>query len=147
MKLTLLSDYSLRMLMHLAVNKDRLVTIAETAARYEISKNHLMKVAHQLGQHGCIETVRGRSGGPDAIRPPKQISLGDIVRHMEQGSILVDCFPGGKGGCLITPACQLKSILHEAQQAFFAVLDKFSLADLTTGQQDLQKLLLEAQPS
>jgi len=143
MKLTLLSDYSLRMLMHLAVNPDVLVTIAETATRYDISKNHLMKVAHQLGQQGYIETVRGRSGGLRLAKPAIDIILGNVIRATEQNSVLVECFPGGKGGCLITKECRLKSILHEAQNLFFDHLDKFTLADLIQDNSNLETLLLE----
>jgi len=90
MKLTLLSDYSLRMLMHLAVNQGALVTISQTAERYSISKNHLMKVAHQLGQQGHIETVRGRSGGLRLAKPPHDINLGHVIREMEQNTVLVE---------------------------------------------------------
>lgn len=143
MKLTLLSDYSLRMLMHLAVNQGSLVTISETAGRYGISKNHLMKVAHQLGQHGYIQTVRGRSGGLRLNKAPKDIVLGDVIRKMEQSSILVECFPGGKGECLITKECRLKNILHEAQNVFFRHLDNYTLAELVGDNMGLETLLLE----
>ena len=143
MKLTLLSDYSLRMLMHLAVNDGQLVTIAETAARYDISKNHLMKVAHQLGQQGYIDTVRGRSGGLRLARPTHDIILGHVIRRMEQNTVLVECFPGGKEGCLITKECRLKSILFEAQNAFFVYLDQFTLADLVSDNANLERQLLE----
>jgi len=144
MKLTLLSDYSLRALMHLAVNKDDLVRISDIATRYDISKNHLMKVAHQLGQAGFIETVRGRSGGLRLARPASEINLGRVIRHMEQHSVLVECFPGGKGGCLITKECRLKSILAEAQTAFFEHLDGYTLADLVGENSPLEQLLLES---
>jgi len=143
MKLTLLSDYSLRMLMHLAINQGALVTIAQTADRYNISKNHLMKVAHQLGQRGHIETVRGRSGGLRLAKSPQDIILGHVIREMEQNTVLVECFPGGKGGCLVTKECRLKSILHGAQNVFFDYLDKFTLADLVVDNSSLEHLLLE----
>jgi len=143
MKLTLLSDYSLRVLMHLAINQGALVTIAQTADRYNISKNHLMKVAHQLGQQGHIETVRGRSGGLRLAKSPQDIILGHVIREMEQNTVLVECFPGGKGGCLVTKECRLKSILHDAQNVFFDYLDKFTLADLVVDNSSLEHLLLE----
>jgi len=143
MKLTLLSDYSLRVLMHLAINQGALVTIAQTADRYNISKNHLMKVAHQLGQQGHIETVRGRSGGLRLAKSPQDIILGHVIREMEQNTVLVACFPGGKGGCLVTKECRLKSILHDAQNVFFDYLDKFTLADLVVDNSSLEHLLLE----
>lgn len=143
MKLTVLTDYALRLLMHVAVQDGRLVTIAQTATRYGISKNHLMKVAHQLAKAGYLQTVRGRSGGLRLARAAEHISIGEVVRHLEQNSILVDCFPGGKGTCHIVPVCRLKGALAEAQEAFFAVLDKVSLAELINENEVLTGLLLE----
>jgi Rrf2 family nitric oxide-sensitive transcriptional repressor len=85
--LTVQTDYSLRLLMYLALKEDGLATIAEVADSYGISKNHLMKVAHQLGLAGYIETVRGRRGGLRLARPAEAIGLGDVVRKTEPGRI------------------------------------------------------------
>ncbi len=143
MRLNLQTDYALRLLMHLAVNEDRLCTIAETAERYDISKNHLMKVAHLLGREGFIETVRGRTGGLRLARPPAAINVGDVVRRMEADFAIVECFPGGAGECLITPSCRLKSVLNEALNAFLAVLDGYTLGDLVRRNGRLRQLLEE----
>ncbi|MES2602709.1 MAG: Rrf2 family transcriptional regulator, partial [Pseudomonadota bacterium] len=83
MRLTTYSDYALRMLMYLALKEDRLATIAEIAASYDISSNHLMKVAHQLGVAGYVETVRGRGGGLRLAKQPDTIRLADVVRYTE----------------------------------------------------------------
>jgi Rrf2 family nitric oxide-sensitive transcriptional repressor len=131
------------MLMHLAVNSKSLTTIAETADRYALSKNHLMKVAYLLGQNGFIETVRGRSGGLKLAMNPNDIILGQVVRTMEGDSIMAECFPGGKGECLITKECRLKSILSEAQTAFYDCLNQYTLADLVSENTGLESLLLE----
>ena len=141
MRLTLQTDYALRMLMHLAIHTDALVTIHEVAERYGISKNHLMKVAHGLGRAGFIETLRGRSGGLRLAKPAEDIPVGAVARHSEQGSALVECFPGGSGGCLITPHCRLKSVLAEAQEAFFTVLDRYTVYDLVKRNPALLDLL------
>ena len=141
MRLTLQTDYALRMLMHLACRADALVTIHEVAERYGISKNHLMKVAHGLGRAGFIETLRGRSGGLRLAKPAEDIPVGAVARHFEQGSALVECFPGGNGGCLITPHCKLKSVLAEAQEAFFTVLDRYTVHDLVKRNPKLLDLL------
>ena len=141
MRLTLQTDYALRMLMHLAIHTDALVTIHEVAERYGISKNHLMKVAHGLGRAGFIETLRGRSGGLRLAKPAEDIPVGAVARHSEQGSALVECFPGGNGGCLITPYCKLKSVLAEAQEAFFTVLDHYTVYDLVKRNPALLDLL------
>jgi Rrf2 family nitric oxide-sensitive transcriptional repressor len=128
-QLTLYSDYSLRTLIHLAVAPDRWVTIDEIARAYGISKAHLMKVAHQLGVSGWIETARGRGGGLRLAREPREIGIGDVIRTTEENLDLVECF-APDGNCPITPACGLRPVLGEALAAFLAVLDRYTLADL-----------------
>jgi len=141
MRLNVQSDYALRLLMDLAVNRDRLMTIADVAERFGISKNHLMKVANTLGRNGAIETVRGRAGGLRLGRPASEITVGEVVRCMEGDFAIVECFQGGKGQCLITPACRLKGVLHEAMEAFLAVLDRYTIEDLVKRNPALAALL------
>jgi len=140
MQLTAYTDYALRVLMYLAVHEDRLVTISEMATAYDISKNHLMKIVHQLGQEGFIETIRGRSGGLRLPHPPAQLVLGHIVRRMEPHLNLVECFDPMTNHCPITPACGLAHVLVEARDAFLAVLDRHTLADLIPDQRALAHL-------
>ena len=141
MRLTVQTDYALRMLMHLACHAGALVTIHEIAERYGISKNHLMKVAHALGRAGHIEAIRGRNGGLRLARPAAKIPVGTVARHTEQNSPLVECFPGGSGGCLVMPHCRLKSVLAEAQEAFFTVVDRYTIHDLVKRNPALLELL------
>lgn len=141
MRLNVQSDYALRLLMDLAVNRDRLMTIADVAERFGISKNHLMKVANTLGRNGAIETVRGRAGGLRLGRPASEITVGEVVCCMEGDFAIVECFQGGKGQCLITPACRLKGVLHEAMEAFLAVLDRYTIEDLVKRNPALKALL------
>lgn len=130
MRLNLQSDYALRMLMHLASSPDRLVTIGEVADRFRISHNHLMKVAYLLGKEGLITTVRGRSGGLRLAGRAEKIRVGDVVRRMEGDIHIVECFAAESSGCVISGACRLKGVMHEAVDAFFSVLDRYTLADL-----------------
>ena len=141
MRLNVQSDYALRLLMHLAVNGDELTTIAEVAKRFGVSRTHLMKIAQALGKHGFIETVRGRTGGLRLAHRPDQITIGNVVRKMESDMALVECLPGGNGCCIIAPACRLTGIMKEALEAFLAVLDGYSLADLTMNNAHLSKIL------
>lgn len=143
MRLNLQSDYALRLLMHLSVTGDDLVTIGEVAGRFRISQNHLMKVAYTLGREGFIETVRGRSGGLRLARKADTIIVGDVVRRMEADLALVECFPGGAGECLIARLCRLKGVLREALDAFLAVLDRYTIADLTANNPKLRGLLTD----
>jgi Rrf2 family nitric oxide-sensitive transcriptional repressor len=130
-KLTRYTDYSLRVLMHLAARPERLSSIAEIARTYSISQNHLMKVVHDLRKEGYVAALRGRSGGIRLARDPGDINIGEVVRYTEEGFDLVNC-----GSCIIAPACGLTGVLHEALRAFMAVLDRHTLADLLADRAD-----------
>jgi Rrf2 family nitric oxide-sensitive transcriptional repressor len=144
MRLTTHTDYALRVLIHLAVRPQHLTTIADIAKSYGISENHLMKVGYQLGLAGYIETVRGRHGGIRLVKEPREINAGEIIRHMEPDFYLAPCFKAC-GSCVIEPACILKDALGQALDAFLAVLDRYTLADLVMSHHKLSALL-KAQP-
>lgn len=131
MRLTVYSDYALRLLMYLAVRPEGLATIPEVAKAYNISANHLMKVVHQLGQAGYLQTVRGRSGGMRLGRPAEEIGLGELIRHTEPDLHIVPCFEPENLDCPLRRACRLRGALDRARLAFLAVLDEYTLADLT----------------
>ena len=136
MRLTTFSDYSLRVLMYLGAQPERLVTISEIAAGHGISESHLMKVVHHLGQCGLIETIRGKGGGLRLASAPQDIVLGDVIRNTESDFTLVECF-GTNATCRIQGACQLNTILREALNAMFLALDGYTLADLLMNPQGL----------
>jgi Rrf2 family nitric oxide-sensitive transcriptional repressor len=144
MRLTFYSDYSLRLLMYAAVKHGKLVTIQEVADAYGISKNHLMKVAFELGRKGYLETVRGRGGGLRLARPPDQINLGEVVRAMEEDFTMVECFDRKTNSCAISGPCRLRGALSRALNAYFAVLGEYTLADLAAPHPALARLLLNA---
>ncbi|MCP1337834.1 RrF2 family transcriptional regulator [Futiania mangrovi] len=129
MRLTLHSDYALRTLMYVALAPERLVSIAEIAERYGISRNHLMRVVQELAQKGFLETRPGRAGGMKLAARPETIRLGAVVRDMEPDFALVECFHPN-GNCRLAPDCQLGGVLDEALSAFLAVLDRYTVADL-----------------
>lgn len=140
MRLSTFTDYSLRVLMYLGVHTGRLATIAEIAAGHSISESHLMKVVHQLGCGGYIETVRGKGGGMRLAHAPGDIVLGEVIRHTEGNFLLAECF-AEHGSCRIQGACGLRSILNEAMAAMFLVLDGYTLADLLANPQGLAPLI------
>jgi len=144
MRLTFYTDYSLRLLMYAAVRHGELVTIQEVADAYGISKNHLMKVAFQLGRKGYLDTVRGRGGGFRLSRSPERIGLGDVVRMTEEDFTMVECFDPKSNSCAISGPCRLRGVLSKALQAYFAVLDEYTLADLAVKNPVLQRVLLQA---
>jgi Rrf2 family nitric oxide-sensitive transcriptional repressor len=140
-RLTVHTDYSLRVLIFLALKENSLATIAEIAGAYGISRNHLMKVVHQLAVAGYVETTRGKGGGLRLARQPAEILLGDVIRHAEADMALVPCFEPTGGACAILPGCVLREALVEARGAFFAALDHYTLADLARPRSVLWKLL------
>ena len=142
MKLTTFSDYTLRVLMFLALNRDRLATIPEIAAAYGISENHLMKVVHQLARSGAIESVRGKGGGIRLAREPEDIRLGQVVRLSEGHAPIVECLSDDARACRIAPACRLAAVLVRAFDALFATLDEYTLADLVRAPRGLKALLV-----
>lgn len=141
MRLTRYTDYAFRTLMYLALKDDELVTIQEIADRYDISNNHLMKVVHQLGRAGYIETLRGKGGGMRLAKKPSQIGVGEVVRHTEPDMDIVECFGTGDL-CRLTPACVLKTALQKGVKAFLRELDQYTLADLIGPERALSGLLL-----
>lgn len=130
MKLTVHTDYALRVLMTLAVVDGRVVTIDELARRHRISENHLRKVAQTLVGLGLVASVRGRAGGLKLARDPGELRMGGVVRALEDDLRLVECLGDGPSSCALAGACRLTGALARALEAFFAELDRLTLADL-----------------
>ena len=140
MQLTSHTDYALRLLIYLAVSPaDQQTTVQHAARRYGISAHHLSKVAQTLVQLGYIHSLRGRGGGLKLAHPAASISLGQVVRQIENLQLL-ECF-GADSSCPIEPACNLKRVLVKAQHAFMEVLDNYTLADLTSNRDKIYNLL------
>jgi Rrf2 family nitric oxide-sensitive transcriptional repressor len=142
MRLTTFTDYSLRVLIYLAVRNGEHATIREIAETYGISKNHLMKVVQELSQKGYVTALRGKNGGLQLNRLPADIKIGELVREMENDLALAECL-GENNQCILTPACGLKLVLSDALQSFFTTLDAYTLEDILPQQQraELVKIL------
>ncbi len=140
MYLTRHADYTMRLLIHLAVQPRRTATIEEVANHYGISRNHLMKVANRAVQAGYVTAVRGREGGLKLARDPVEIAIGEVLRNAED-TTLVECFEPGTNQCCIASGCGLQPILKQALDAYFAVLDRYTLADLVRRRTLLVQLL------
>jgi Rrf2 family nitric oxide-sensitive transcriptional repressor len=133
MQITSYTDYALRVLIYLAGSPGKQATITEISDFYNISRNHLVKVVHQLGGKGFVITIRGKGGGFLLQRPPEMISIGEVVRSMETHFNWVECFDPAKQHCRLLPSCGLKQLLGRAGDAYLKVLDTATLADVLSG--------------
>lgn len=146
MRMTMYTDFSLRVLIYLgAQEKDKLSTIQAISDAYGISKNHLMKVTHELGKLGYIDTIRGRGGGIRLAMEPEAINIGQVVRHTEDDFHLVECFDCQTNSCVITPVCGLRATLRLALNAYLKVLDEYTLADFLQQKHKLADILFNGE--
>ena len=132
MRLTLHTDYALRVLVHTGLHTDKLVTINDIASCYDISKNHLTKVVHQLGRAGYLETIRGKKGGIRLLVEPEQVRLGNFVLEIEEDFALARCLDTDKDAqpCMLANTCVAKRALAEGVQAFIQSLNRYTLAEM-----------------
>jgi len=146
MRLTSYTDYCLRVLIFVAARPDQRATIAEIARSYGISENHLVKVVHFLGKAGFLENVRGRGGGLQLAEAASRINVGTVVRSAEGPALPAACFDRAAPKCSIAPACRLRGVLGDAVEAFYAVLDRYTIADLVADRAQLRAILLPRPP-
>ncbi len=141
MRLTQFSNFAIRLLMYAALKGDAPSAVPEVAKAYGVSYDHLKKAAAELCRHGYLETVRGRNGGVRLAKDPSEIRIGDVIRRTEGDTMLVECFNPATNTCPLLTACRLRVALQEALAAFFAVLDRYTLADLVRAPEQLTPLL------
>ena len=142
MRLTTFSDYTLRVLMYLALDPEKRATIPAIAGAYGISENHLMKVVQHLARDGLVESTRGKGGGIHLARPPETVRLGEVVRSSEGNAPIVECLGDDPGACCLAPVCRLKGILADAFDALYDSLNEYTLADLVARRQGLARILM-----
>ena len=133
MQLSLHGEYALRVLLYLGAHPGRVVPTAEISGAYGISKNHLVRVMHTLGEDGYLRLIPGRAGGVSLAIEPHLIRLGDVVRQAEPTLRLAECFDAKNNTCGIAPVCSLKPVLKEALSSFLTTLNRYTLADLLAG--------------
>ena len=145
MKLTSFTDYSVRVLMYVAIKKGKLASIREVSEVYEISSNHLMKVVHLLGKGGYLDTIRGKNGGFRLGKEPKDINLGEPVRYTEEDLNIVECFSNKEGRCVLREECNFSNVMKEALLAFLTTIDNYTLEDLISDKEPIDFLVQQVQ--
>lgn len=138
MRLTMYSEYSLRVLIYLAAAGGERATVSGIADAYGISRQHLSKIVHNLARQGYVTTTRGKGGGVRLAKPPESIGLGELVRKTEADLTIVDC---EGSDCPIRQVCLLRGALGAARDAFLAALNDHTLAALVANRSQLIALL------
>ena len=142
MRLTAFTDYSLRVLMYLGVEPSRRATIGEIATAFDVSEHHLVKVVHFLGKSGWLRNVRGKGGGLELALQPAAINIAAVVRDTEGDAVVAECFDAERSDdCAIASSCKLRGPLDEAVAAFYAVLGRYTLADVVRNRAQLAQVL------
>jgi Rrf2 family iron-responsive transcriptional regulator len=141
MRLTRQSTYAIRTLVYCAVNEPGLSRIADIAKAHSISELFLFKLIKPLVENGLLKTVRGRHGGVRLGRPANEITLLDTIKLTEESFALAECFEGGDINCPLVFGCDLNAALGEALEAFFAVLEGYTIADLADKRRSLRERL------
>ncbi|KTC65983.1 DNA-binding transcriptional regulator (plasmid) [Legionella adelaidensis] len=140
MQLTQFTDYSLRALIYIALQKET-CTIKDITEAYGISNNHMIKIIHNLSKLGLIKTIRGKNGGILMAVPPEMINIGGLIKQLEPHFDLVPCFNKEKANCCIAAVCKLKGVLYEAKAAFMEVLERYTLMDVLHNKNELSVFL------
>lgn len=141
MRLTLQTDYALRVLMYAGLKRDGLATVSEIVRHFDMSKGHVMKVVHRLAQLGYVQTLRGKNGGFRLAHEPEAITAGAVVRDVEPELGVLGCLQDRSGYCRIEECCVLRGALREATSTFLTTLDRYTLADLMKPRRALSMVL------
>lgn len=143
MRLTTKSRYGLRLILDLAFNAtDGPVSLNDVAIRQQISLKYLEKLIRALKAAGLVKSRRGAHGGHELARSPKKISVGEIVRVLEEKSAITVCSESPDYECEFCKDpddCLARLIWIEASKTMFAYLDGVTLDTLVTQQDTLLK--------
>ncbi len=132
------TDYALRVLVFLACHPGERVTTRVISDAFKLSHAHLQKVVRSLGELGVVELARGRNGGVALARAPEEISVGAVLRALDEDQPIVECFDPATDQCVISPVCALRGAFATAREAFYAALDGVTIAAIVRGRRTAQ---------
>ncbi|MEE9376082.1 MAG: Rrf2 family transcriptional regulator [Rhizobiaceae bacterium] len=147
MKLTSYTNYALRSLQLAALRSPNLIRVDDVVSIHQLSRPHIVKIIHELGKAGYLETVRGRNGGFRLAMPAKDIIVGDIVRITEGPMDVVECFNPETNTCPLIGICKLSKAMMKAAAAFMEVLDDLTIADIASNRGQLLERISEVELS
>jgi len=142
MKLSLRGEYALRALLVLGLNCDQpLVRIQTISDQQNIPKRFLEQILNDLKSAGFVRSRRGMAGGYRLARRPEQISLAEVVRHVEGALAPVSCVSERfyeKCSCPDESRCAVRSVMKEIRDAIVRIAERVTLADLCERARKLQ---------
>lgn len=142
MRLTQFTDYSLRVLIYLAIHPKERVTIDQLTQAYDVSRHHIRSVVHNLAKLDYVDSTQGKGGGLALALKPNEISIREVVENTENDFYIVECFNPNGNSCPIEPLCVLKQALSEASKSFLQTLEGYTIEDLIKNKKtQLSKLL------
>jgi Rrf2 family transcriptional regulator, nitric oxide-sensitive transcriptional repressor len=131
MRLLASTDYALRVLIMLGESRSgkpiNVGTLAESLGG--LSRNHLHKIVQDLAALGIVKTIRGAGGGVVLAKEAGKVSIGTVIRALEEDQAIVECFRTDHGCCTLEPGCRLRPMLRKARESFYESLDAYTLAD------------------
>src|SRR5438309_12034692 len=141
MKLSLRGEYALRALLVLGLKYDQSVVRIQTISQHQnIPKRFLEQILNDLKSAGVVESKRGVAGGYRLARPPADISLASVIRHIEGAlapvSCVSECFYE-KCSCPDESRCAIRSVMKEIREAILKIADKVTIAELCSRWHDL----------
>lgn len=137
MKLTSYSNFALRSLQLAALKAPNRIRVDDVVRVHGLARPHIVKIVHELGRAGYLETTRGRGGGFRLAKPAEDIVIGDVIRLTEGPLDVVECFNPEKNTCPLIGICKLSLAIQKATRAFMAVLDDLTLADIAANKGEL----------
>ena len=143
MKLSLRGEYALRALLVLTLHYgEGIVRIQTISEEQRIPKKFLEQILNDLKSLGAVESKRGARGGYRLARPPENITLASIVRHVEGAMAPVSCVSERfyeRCTCPDEALCPIRDVMKEAREALVKIMERLTLADLRDRARRLEK--------
>jgi Rrf2 family protein len=144
MKLSLRGEYALRALLVLGLNyKQPIMRIQAISRQQNIPKRFLEQILNDLKSAGVVESKRGVAGGYRLARPPQDISLATVVRHLEGALAPVSCVSERfyeKCSCPDEARCAIRNVMKEVRDAVVNIVERLTVADLCERARRLQDI-------
>ena len=135
MKLSMKTDYALRALFTLVEHYGRApLPIRELARSNDAPKRFLEQILLALKSKGWVDSLPGKTGGYRLARKPDQITIGEIVRHLDGVMAPIGCLAvNRRQRCSQEPVCRFRRVFLEIRNTNLRIINRATLADVMKG--------------